>query len=413
MLRLLRHRAVQVILATARLCKALDGGDYGVFHHLQYELIRETAAAVRDSADGMEKLFAMLADHRPTLQSMAASILHATDTGWTPAEPPAPSHGWKKVVDATRKITAGFGDLPSLLPCLEGAQLAGAKWPGIKLAGARLNDANLAGANLDDAVLAGANAVGCRLARASLRRADMSAINLRHADLCGADCSGATMKRTDLTQANLSSARFRSSELCGADLREARIDDADFSGANLTVAKLDRLALRKATFGGADFNSASLVRCDMEGMRLRRPHFVQADLSGALLTGSVLPKADFQWASLRGAGLAEIQWERADLRHADLRECSFFLGSSRSGLVGSPLASEGSRTGFYTDDFDEQTFKSPEEIRKANLRGADLRSAKIKGVDFYLVDLRNAKYTREQGEQFRRCGAILSKHPAG
>jgi uncharacterized protein YjbI with pentapeptide repeats len=83
------------------------------------------------------------------------------------------------------------------------------------------------------------------------------------------------------------------------------------------------------------------------------------------------------------------------------------MGSSRSGLVNSPIASEGSRTGFYTDDFDDQDFKSPEEIRKANLRGADLRGAKIAGVDFYLVDLRGATIDPGQAEHLRRSGAIL------
>ena len=33
--------------------------------------------------------------------------------------------------------------------------------------------------------------------------------------------------------------------------------------------------------------------------------------------------------------------------------------------------------------------------------------AQINGVDFYLVDLRGARYTAEQEAQFRRCGAIL------
>ena len=109
----------------------------------------------------------------------------------------------------------------------------------------------------------------------------------------------------------------------------------------------------------------------------------------------------------RDAGLAEIDWPGADCDDADLRGASFHLGSSRSGLVGSPIACEGSRTGFYTDDYDDQDIKSAEEIRKANLRGADLRGAKIEGVDFYLVDLRDAKYTRDQAEHFRRCRAIL------
>src|SRR5262249_1061863 len=95
------------------------------------------------------------------------------------------------------------------------------------------------------------------------------------------------------------------------------------------------------------------------------------------------------------------------LRDADLRGASFHLGSSRSGLVGSPIACEGSRTGFYTDDYHDQDVKPAEEIRKANLRGADLRGAKIEGVDFYLVDLRDARYTPDQAEHFRRCRAIL------
>ena len=56
---------------------------------------------------------------------------------------------------------------------------------------------------------------------------------------------------------------------------------------------------------------------------------------------------------------------------------------------------------------DTQAYKSPEEIRKANLRGADLGGANIAGVDFYLVDLRDAKYSSDQAEQLRRCGAIL------
>jgi uncharacterized protein YjbI with pentapeptide repeats len=120
-----------------------------------------------------------------------------------------------------------------------------------------------------------------------------------------------------------------------------------------------------------------------------------------------MPQAQFRGADLSGTGLAEIEWERADLRDADLRKCTFHMGSSRSGLVDSPLACEGSRTGFYTDEFHEQDFMSPEEIRKANLCGANLRGAKVDGVDFYLVDLRGAKYTIDQERHFQECGAIL------
>jgi len=63
--------------------------------------------------------------------------------------------------------------------------------------------------------------------------------------------------------------------------------------------------------------------------------------------------------------------------------------------------------GFYGDEFDQQTYRPPEEIRKANLCGADVRDANLSGTDFYLVDLRGARFTTEQLEHFRRCGAIL------
>ena len=86
---------------------------------------------------------------------------------------------------------------------------------------------------------------------------------------------------------------------------------------------------------------------------------------------------------------------------------TFHMGSTRDGLVGSTIPMHGSRTGFYTDEYIEQDFKAPEEIRKANLRGADLRGADITDVDFYLVDLRDALYDREQEWHLRRCGAIL------
>jgi uncharacterized protein YjbI with pentapeptide repeats len=120
-----------------------------------------------------------------------------------------------------------------------------------------------------------------------------------------------------------------------------------------------------------------------------------------------MPRANLRGASLRGAGLAEVDWEGADLRGADLREAAFHLGSSRSGLVGSPIACEGSRTGFYVDEYNEQDYRSPEEIRKANLVGTDLRGAHLEGVDFYLVDLRGARIDPCHVPHLRRCGAIL------
>ncbi|HEV3384764.1 MAG TPA: pentapeptide repeat-containing protein [Gemmata sp.] len=170
---------------------------------------------------------------------------------------------------------------------------------------------------------------------------------------------------------------------------------------------LSDLKLNRATFANAGFRGARLVKSDLEGMELPKADFRQANLRNALLTGSTMPDASFDGACLVGAGLAEIDWERASLRGADLTGVSFHLGSSRCGRVGSPIASEGTRTGFYTDEFTEQDFKAPEEIRKANLCHADLRNARIGEVDFYLVDLRHALFDPHQESHLRRCGAIL------
>ena len=196
-------------------------------------------------------------------------------------------------------------------------------------------------------------------------------------------------------------------DLAEARLIGAKLTEADFTGANLSWAYLNGLELRRATFTGAQFAHVSANLCDLEYMRLPGANFERAMLCGTLLTGSQMPDACFRFANLTEAGLADIERERADLRDADLRRCTFHLGSSRSGLVNSPIASGGSRTGFYTDEYHEQDFKAPEEIRKANLCGADLRGAIIDNVDFYLVDLRGARYTAEQEAHFRRCRAIL------
>ena len=162
-----------------------------------------------------------------------------------------------------------------------------------------------------------------------------------------------------------------------------------------------------ALWRGATFRGTRLFKCDLEFMELPDADFTGADLNGSLLTGSVIPRGKFSGARLIDTGLSEIDWPEADLRDADFTGASFHLGSSRSGLVGSTIPCEGSKTGFYTDEANEQDFKPPEEIRKACLCGADLRGAKVEGADWYLVDLRGAKYTLDQARWFKRNGAIL------
>jgi energy-coupling factor transporter ATP-binding protein EcfA2 len=43
----------------------------------------------------------------------------------------------------------------------------------------------------------------------------------------------------------------------------------------------------------------------------------------------------------------------------------------------------------------------------AVLPAADLRGTNVEDVDFYLVDLRGARFSHDQRQHFERCGAIL------
>jgi uncharacterized protein YjbI with pentapeptide repeats len=399
---LVRHRPVQILVAADLIIHRLREASGRAYLDLRLprDIVTAVAAAIAGEPVCQERLVQLLAGAADA-HAMAASILHAARIRWAPA-----------------------GGKP---PLLYGAFLDRVIWPEVCLASANLADADFTGADLQDADLRGALAYSTSLALATLKDANLEKLhaeeaNLNQADLTrawahhawfdGANLSGAKLESAELRHASfigakLSGAVFRDAELEGAVLINAEMSGANFSNAFLEGARLSGLCLRDATWTNASFGAAMLDGCDLEGLELPGVCFEDANLRGALLTGCRMRGANFDYACLTHAGLADIDLEGATLREADLRGASFHLGSSRSGLVGSPIACEGSRTGFYTDDYEEQTYKSPEEIRKANLCGADLRGALVDGVDFYLVDLRGALYDRKQEAHFRRCGAIL------
>ena len=419
-LRLLMAPRIQILLAADYVKRWLEGAQRSLFPTegllslfgweklpkaaplvLPYTLMLKIAEQIADLPQAIHRLSRILSEDDPYIQPMAASILHACCTGWSP-------------------------DRQSR-PFLDHAYLQQVEWPEIDLRGMELNAADLSGSGLARSQLDGAHANATKFNRASLQEASLWRIEAK-----GADFSGAELRRANLREAELVKARFcqarvdkakldraklhatdlRGASFVGASLTQARFSDADTAGTDFSSANLERADLHGLDLRGAIFHSACLARadlgqCNLEGMRLVGVDFTAAKLSLALLSGSVMHRCKLRRAKLKAAGLAHIQWENADLRNADLRGATFHLGSSRSGLVDSTLASEGTRTGFYTDEFDEQSYQAPEEIRKANLRGADLRGARIDGVDFYLVDLRGAKYDTDQLEHFRRCRAIL------
>lgn len=401
--RLLRHQAVQLPLAAEELLKQLESSEDHRLptRMLPIELIERTGFMALGRPRVREALEAIVGGQAKGSQSLAASILTAMSTDWRPRDGSSPNFGR--------------------------AVLRGVKWDGLCLAGADFTAADLQGADLCHAALHDLSAQFVNLSGAScssawlrrggfrcavLKSADLTDAAAMRCDFASADLESANLSRADLrhskfVRSNLNRAKFVEANLRKAVIARSELNEASFRRADLRQARLIRLRMNGADWSRARFRNAILIRCDLENLELPGASFAGVDFRNCLLTDSFMPGANFRGAIMRGAGLAGIDWAGADLRNADLRSATFHLGSSRSGLVGSSIPCEGSKTGFYTDDFDEQNYKRPEEIRKANLCGADLRGAIIEGVDFYLVDLRGARYTKRQAEHFLRCGAIL------
>jgi uncharacterized protein YjbI with pentapeptide repeats len=404
LIRVLRHPAAQVVLAADRIVADLRDGAACDFLacRLRRELVRAAARVIPPGDRAVDRLRELVAGP-PWSHAMAASLLHALQIGWRPD---------------------GF------VPTLAGAYLEGAVWPKVNLAKADLSQADLSAADLICAGLDGATAVKARLRRARLAGASLRGLRAWSADLSGAILtaargSGVMFNAADLSRANLTEAELpessfedatltgaclASAKLQGASFLDAKIDDVDFTNADLFGAILIGLTFRGCNCRGTRFTDADLGACDMEGLDFGPASFAGADLSGALLTGTTMSGANLYRANLREAGLGDIDWEKCDLRGSNLTGATFHMGSSRSGKLITPIASEGTRTGFYTDDYDDRHCKNPEEIRKANLCRCDLRGAKLDHVDFYLVDLRGAVYDACHADHFRKCGAILGPY---
>ena len=367
---------------------------------LPRDFIEELADAATRDRDLLEALKSVFDKRTKTNKAVAGSILHRADPLWRPR------------CRSRLELKQGYFEY--------------AKWHGINLEHALLRSADLSHADLSNAQLAEVNLKDASLRYANLHNACMiksvgdgaefAHANLQNAQLAGGRFCEADFSSADLRRVSASQARFLDADLRSANLAGGHFESASFSGADLSNANLEGANFRNATMvevklqdtklDAADFSKAAM-RCNLEGATIREGIFEGAGLRRSLFTGSYMPNVNMRKARLIGAGLADIDWEGADLRDADLSRCSFHLGSSRSGLVGSPYASHGTRTGFYSDEYDTNAYKTPEEVRKANLCGANLAGAKVTKTDFYLVDLRGALYDKQQEAHFRSCRAIL------
>ena len=405
-LQLLSLDAVQGLLACEHYAEQLcSARRYMILQHrLPDDLLPEIADRLRNEFNVLAQLRNMLrrsSDDR--FHAAAATILLAIDPTWRPSQ-----------------IVNGAN--------LTEATLNGIHWTGIDLSNvnfsnASLNDADLSGANLylakfHSTSMCRASLQQCLLTTAQFHYCDATWANFRNAslahsvfeecDLEHASFDDAELTESFLTNSTFQNTSFRNAMLRGAMFSGSKLDDCDFTGADLSESLLESLDLRTCQFDRAVLEGAVLRKCILDDTFLPNAKLARANLVGAHLTGSQLQYADLRGADLTGACLGEIDWENADLRNANLSFATFHMGSSREGLLSSPFASEGPRTGFYTDEYTEQNFKAPEEIRKANLKGADLRGAVLGGVDFYLVDLRNALLDPHQLAFVQSSGAILN-----
>jgi uncharacterized protein YjbI with pentapeptide repeats len=408
LIRLLAYPIVREVLGADHLVLALRSGEvpHGLDRPIPDDLILRASGALR----GDEAVRVLLEEtvSRKVAWRSTIDLLHALDFAWLArylAECLENGREFPNLSGARVPFALAPGaKVPGVW--LAGANCGGGDWAGATLEGAHLRMTDFTDANLAGARLVGADAVRARFVGANLGEVDASKVNFERADLRRTRLAGAELRGADFTGASLGGADLRRAILVEAKLSGAHLVRAHFENALLIDAALEGCDLRHASLEGATFDGADLRKANLEGVEVRGVSFARADLRGALLTASSLPGVRFERADLSETGLADIDWPRANLFGADFTHAVFHLGSSRSGRVGG-YPSQGTRTGFYSDDERDQGFKAPEQIRKANLRGADLRGAKVYGTDFYLVDLRDALYTPDQARHFRHCGAIL------
>jgi uncharacterized protein YjbI with pentapeptide repeats len=217
-LRLLRHRAIRLILATERLSGFLESksGDRALEERLPRELVKAVAAAASSAA--IQNLSKWIVKRPAACHAMAASLLHAAKMEWFPNGQP--------------------------LPCLSGAYLDAARWKAVNLAGARMERSDLSASDLTEAVLDEAFASRASFYRSVLHRASLTKIQANEADfslavLTSINARSAVFCDAVFTGADLTGAHLESADLHAAILADARLDRTDLSYANLTDAHID------------------------------------------------------------------------------------------------------------------------------------------------------------------------------
>jgi uncharacterized protein YjbI with pentapeptide repeats len=221
------------------------------------------------------------------------------------------------------------------------------------------------------AVPAGASQIDDPALLAGMRMAEKSAKGMyrRSAHLAPvAEVLGeadAARVRRDVEASLAAGVSLAERDLTGADLSGLDFSGRDLSGAFLEKANLAACVFRDANVESTVFARANLTGADFHGARVKAANFGEADLTRAKLTGDLdLSEAIFVRATLTEADLSGAKLDRAQLSEAKFERTNLARITADSLFM-----------------------------MKSDLRGVDLREAKLLGCNFLEVDLSGADLT--------------------
>ena len=398
-LALLQIPDLRMDIAADRFADLLDSSNKRILQTKQpSELLMEVSHRLRDSAGVMEFLKRCVYQ---SYASTAVSLLIRIAPNWKPE--PAKKLDLREASlrlahwDGVRLESTRFGNADLTGACFDNAMLHQSEF-----FSDRCEEATFIDAELDETKATKSSFADANFFRAKLHRTQWRECDLHMANFTGAKLAGAVFQACDLSDIS-----FRTCEAIGVAFYECKITGADFTDAQLEGSRMQAHDLRETVFCRSNLTKTNLHRAVFGSQAMQQCIFDHADLNEAYLSGSSMKECSLQRASLIHARLAEVNWELCDLRGANLTGATFHYGSTRCGTLDSPYPSHGTRTGYYTDDRDTLYFQAPETIRKANLCGCDLRGAILTGVDFYLVDVRDAIMEPDQRKQIAASGGIV------
>jgi len=233
---------------------------------------------------------------------------------------------------------------------LIGANLSGARMPGVNFGYSNLSNTTLAGADLRGANFASAtlspiNLAGADLSDAELVEASLTG-DLSNANLQGANLGGACFRGCDLRGAN-----FTGADLSHADLRYTRLEKASFLGANLMLANLT-----EAVVTGLDLTNAQANQTVFGALDMREVQGLEEMLHGgpSLVDQRTLELSRGQISDkfLRGVGFSAWQIELTKLYNSAIAEdtANHVLYEAYRLRVGTPIAFQSVFISHSSDD---------------------------------------------------------------